>query len=141
MHICIYHVCMHIYTLTLTNAHTLTTSHATSSLTLRGHRMLTKTDGNRETKMSLRSAASCGQPLQESAHTLFEDIAPMISKYSCSCPPPFVPDRDKSAKPNQSLRRSQDGFLRPKSSDIFRRAFFWKGISGAALLPLQLCSH
>jgi len=27
------------------------------------------------------------------------------------------------------------------SSDIFWRAFFWRGISGAALLPVQLCSH
>ena len=32
------------------------------------------------------------------------------------------------------LRRSQDGFLRQKSSDIFWRAFSGRGISGEALL-------
>ena len=34
----------------------------------------------------------------------------------------------------RSLRRSQDGVLRQKSSDIFWRAFFGRGISGEALL-------
>ena len=32
-------------------------------------------------------------------------------------------------------------FWDQKSSDIFWRTFFWRGISGAVLLTVQLCSH